>query len=74
MWEHLFPARLFRAFWRQGSADTAWKHLMSQEEDRSHGAYFRFDVECDGVQLALDDVASMPHVAQMARDSALGSP
>jgi len=69
MWEDSFPARLYRAFWKQGNAGGVEKPGEPREEDKSHGAYFRFDMEYDGIQPALDDVTSMPHVAQIGRDS-----
>jgi hypothetical protein len=69
-WEHSFPVRLFRAFWKQTDANKAWEHLLGQCGGQSSGEYFRFDIRNDVAQPSLDDVDSMPRVAEMARDSA----
>lgn len=68
-----FPARLFRAFSRQGDAAAAWEHLLEHQRVEATGKFFRFDVEFGEDAPALDDVKGMGEVARMARECALGS-
>lgn len=73
VWGKSFPSRLFRAFWKQGDADAAWKQLLRQPPTRGLGAYFRFDLRFGPASPALNDVRSMAEVAQRARETALES-
>jgi hypothetical protein len=73
-WGKSFPSRLFRAFWKQGDADAAWKHLLRQPPTRERGGYFRFDLRFGSASPALDDVRSMAEVAERARETAIQSP
>lgn len=74
LWEGTFPARLYRAFWKQGDSSAAWGHVVSRQDAQAKGEYFRFDVQFDGEPPALDDARAMGRVAHLARDTALGSP
>jgi hypothetical protein len=73
-WRESFPARLYRAFWKQGDSSAAWNHVLNGKEGQAKGEYFRLDVPFEGEPPALDDVDGMSRVAQMVRDTALGSP
>ena len=73
LWDSLFLARLFRAFWRQSDSAAAWDKLLRHQKLDKRGDYFRFDIRFGEDQLALDDVGSMHEVAEMAREIALAS-
>ncbi|KAM3560564.1 hypothetical protein ARSEF4850_003607 [Beauveria asiatica] len=73
LWDGLFPARLFRAFWRQGDSAAAWDQLLRHQKLDKRGDFFRFDIRFGVDQPALDDVGSMREVARMAREIALAS-
>ncbi|KAJ2977353.1 hypothetical protein NQ176_g4420 [Zarea fungicola] len=73
LWHGLFPARLFRAFWRQSDCAAAWDQLLSHQKLDKRGDFFRFDIRFGEDQPALDDVGSMREVARMACESALAS-
>ncbi|KAM3522459.1 hypothetical protein MY4038_008606 [Beauveria bassiana] len=73
LWDGLFPARLFRAFWRQSDSAAAWDQLLHHQKLDKRGDFFRFDIRFGADQPALDDVGSMREVARMAREIALAS-
>jgi len=74
LWRDSFPLRVFRAFWHHGSSKRAWQQLLSHRKAGRTGEFFRFDVEFDGSEPRLDDVAEMPEVARAAREAISGSP
>ncbi|KAM3448970.1 hypothetical protein NHJ6243_010036, partial [Beauveria neobassiana] len=55
LWSSLFPARLFRAFWRQSDSAAAWEQLLRHQKLDKRGDFFRFDVRFGADQPALDD-------------------
>lgn len=69
-----FAARLFRAFWKNGDCNAAWGQLLDQQKLGEKCNFFRFDVEYDTAQPALDDVESMDSIGCAAQAAALGSP
>ena len=73
LWDSLFPARLFRAFWRQSDSAAAWDKLLRHQKLDKRGDLFRFDIRFGDDQPALDDVGSMQEVAEIAREIALAS-
>lgn len=73
LWQNSFPVRIFRAFWKQGDADEAWRHLIAPRELESKDKFFRFDVNFNQRPPSLDDVDRMSEVARMAREAVLGS-
>lgn len=73
MLRNTFAARLFRAFWKQSDSGAAWRQLLSHHNDADGQGYYRFDIEFDAKQPALDDVSSMAEIGRMAREASLGS-
>ncbi|KAH7303728.1 acyl transferase/acyl hydrolase/lysophospholipase [Stachybotrys elegans] len=73
-WRDSFPLRVFRAFWQSGSSSRAWTQLLSHQEMGNKGEFFRFDIEFDGPEPALDDVLVMEEIRDEARDAMLDSP
>lgn len=74
VWEESFPSRLFRAFWKHGDSNVAWKHLLTQPMSQAKEKYFRFDVQFESAPPALDDVAGMSTIARIARESTAQCP
>ncbi|KAJ3499522.1 hypothetical protein NLG97_g285 [Lecanicillium saksenae] len=73
LWDGLFAARLFRAFWKQSDSGAAWDQLVGHQTSDRGAEFFRFDIAFGEQAPSLDDVRGMDEVARLARESVLAS-
>ncbi|KAH8655641.1 patatin-like phospholipase-like protein [Xylariales sp. PMI_506] len=74
LWKDSFPRRIIRTLWQYMNSKRAWQQLLFHQKVGKIGDFFRFDVEFDGPEPALDNVLVMDEIRDMARETILDSP
>lgn len=62
----LYPVRLYKAFGMNMSSGRAWKQHMGYQPTNKKGDYFRYDIDWEGTEPALDSTSQMEEIETAA--------